>query len=185
MKTKVRGMARRKGILGKMKESKLTSEANLAEREIQLLMLISEIGIERTLVLISQQLNGSSDYRGNSYIESINKRLEKIELWIQNQSEESGSAEESSCYVPKNEDLKEFIHWNQVLSQIQQQISKPSYDTWLRNTSAMLQDDDVVIVFCKNEFQRDWLEERYRQEIFFTVKEVAGRTYEIEFEVLI
>ncbi|PLR79943.1 hypothetical protein CVD25_22695 [Bacillus canaveralius] len=50
--------------------------------------------------------------------------------------------------------------------------------------SAMLQDDVVVIVFCKHEYQQDWLEERYRQEVFFTVKEVTGRTYEIEIEVL-
>ena len=69
--------------------------------------------------------------------------------------------------------------WIQVLHLISQRISKPSFDTWLKDTTAEIK-DDVVIVKTKNEFQADWLEERYKTIILESIKEVTGRTLEVE-----
>lgn len=69
--------------------------------------------------------------------------------------------------------------WMQVLYLISQRISKPSFDTWLKDTTAEIK-DDVVIIKTKNEFQADWLEERYKPIFLETIKEVTGRTLEVE-----
>lgn len=69
--------------------------------------------------------------------------------------------------------------WEQVLQLISQKISKPSFDTWLAKTTAEIE-DDVIFVTASNEFARDWLQERYKPLIFETVREVAGKTYDIE-----
>ncbi len=69
--------------------------------------------------------------------------------------------------------------WNQVLHLISKKISKPSFDTWLAKTTAEI-DEDVIFVTTSNEFARDWLHERYKPLIFEAVREVAGKTYDIE-----
>ncbi|NMD71176.1 hypothetical protein HHO41_12785 [Bacillus sp. DNRA2] len=69
--------------------------------------------------------------------------------------------------------------WKQVLHLISERISKPSFETWLKNTTAEIK-DDVVIVKTKNEFQADWLEERYKTMMIETIKEVTGHTMEVE-----
>lgn len=70
--------------------------------------------------------------------------------------------------------------WIQVLHLISQRISKPSFETWLKDTTAEIK-DDVVIVKTKNEFQADWLEERYKTIMLETLKEVTGQTMKVEF----
>lgn len=71
--------------------------------------------------------------------------------------------------------------WHRTKERIRHEISKPSFTTWFENTSAEL-DDDVLTIYCKNEFQRDWLEIHYKDLIFHTLKEITGETYEIFFE---
>ncbi|WP_066372348.1 DnaA N-terminal domain-containing protein [Neobacillus fumarioli] len=107
-------------------------------------------------------------------IKNIIERIEKIERWIEMQTPPALMIENSS-------NLKDFELWNQVLLKLQQTLSKPSFDTWFSGTIAKLLDEDVMLVLCKNEFQSDWLSERYKEVIFFTVEEVAGRTFELEF----
>lgn len=70
--------------------------------------------------------------------------------------------------------------WNEVLSQISQKIGKPSFETWLKNTTAEMK-EDIVIVKAQNDFQADWLEERYQTLITETVENVTGKCMEIAF----
>ena len=51
--------------------------------------------------------------------------------------------------------------WNQVLEKIKKKISKPSFETWLKATKAHTLKGDILTVVAPNEFNRDWLEERY------------------------
>lgn len=69
--------------------------------------------------------------------------------------------------------------WPEVLNEIRKKLSKPSFETWLANTSAEI-DGDVIIVKANNSFAADWLTTRYKLLIFETVKDVTGRTFEIE-----
>ncbi|WP_071395080.1 DnaA N-terminal domain-containing protein [Bacillus tuaregi] len=71
------------------------------------------------------------------------------------------------------------MEWTVVLAKIAEVISKPAYETWFKNTEIEIK-DDIVFVKAPNSFTKEWLEGRYKNLIFDSIREVAGRTYEIE-----
>src|SRR5512138_722924 len=50
--------------------------------------------------------------------------------------------------------------WQSVLSQLQMDMAKPSYDTWVRDTRALAYDEGTLTVAVPNAYARDWLESR-------------------------
>ncbi|HLS08928.1 chromosomal replication initiator protein DnaA [Lentibacillus sp.] len=64
--------------------------------------------------------------------------------------------------------------WNAVLEKIEEKISKPSFDTWLKNTKAESLKEDTLTVLAPNEFARDWLEGRYTNLIDDILLELTG-----------
>jgi hypothetical protein len=84
--------------------------------------------------------------------------------------------------VPFNkEDLEGFPHWEQVLSKIQASISKPSFETWFNGTFAKQIEHNSIVIFSKNEFQSEWLAERYRLLILSILTELTGNDFDIQF----
>lgn len=73
--------------------------------------------------------------------------------------------------------------WTNVLAIIKEKISKPSFDTWLKNTEAKQIVDDTVIVHVPNEFARDWLEGRYTNLISDTLFEITGAQLSVKFVI--
>lgn len=71
--------------------------------------------------------------------------------------------------------------WASTLTKIKEKVSKPSYDTWLKNTSANQITDDTLIVSAPNEFARDWLENRYTDLISEALFEVTGAELKTKF----
>ena len=67
--------------------------------------------------------------------------------------------------------IKEDEIWKDVLQLISTKIPKPSFDTWLKNTTCSLE-NNLATVYCGNEFQRDWLEERYASLMVECLKQV-------------
>lgn len=51
--------------------------------------------------------------------------------------------------------------WQNILSQLEQELSKPSFDTWLKSTSLHSFDGYYLTIVVPNEFAKDWLETRY------------------------
>jgi chromosomal replication initiation ATPase DnaA len=72
--------------------------------------------------------------------------------------------------------------WNRIKEQLRDEMTKHSFLTWIENTSADV-DDDVLIIYSENEFNRDWLERQYKDLIFHTAKGITGETYELSFEI--
>ena len=70
--------------------------------------------------------------------------------------------------------------WQQVLSLIKKKISKPSFDTWLKSTSAAVFTDSVLVVCAPNKLAKDWLENRYVQ-LISACEELTGHDVEIKF----
>src|SRR5690625_446666 len=64
--------------------------------------------------------------------------------------------------------------WNSALEEIEKKISKPSFDTWLKNTKAEKLREDILTVNVPNEFARDWLEGRYTKLIADILFELTG-----------
>jgi len=50
--------------------------------------------------------------------------------------------------------------WNTVLEQLQTEMPRASFDTWVRDTIALSFIDDVLAITVRNAYARDWLESR-------------------------
>lgn len=62
--------------------------------------------------------------------------------------------------------------WQQALSIIKTKVSKPSYDTWLKETKAVRLDASELIISAPNNFVKEWLEARYIKLITATIYEL-------------
>ncbi|WP_114353921.1 chromosomal replication initiator protein DnaA [Saliterribacillus persicus] len=79
------------------------------------------------------------------------------------------------------ENLEEL--WSNTLEAIKEKVSKPSYDTWLKNTSVDQLQDDTLIISAPNEFTRDWLESRYTDLISEALYDLTGATLKTKFVI--
>ncbi|ASN03792.1 chromosomal replication initiator protein DnaA [Virgibacillus necropolis] len=71
--------------------------------------------------------------------------------------------------------------WMATLEKIEEKVSKPSFDTWLKNTKAEKLQDDTLIISAPNEFARDWLEGRYTKLISEILVEITGASLKAKF----
>ncbi|RFA32586.1 chromosomal replication initiation protein DnaA [Virgibacillus dokdonensis] len=71
--------------------------------------------------------------------------------------------------------------WTAALEKIEEKISKPSFDTWLKNTKAETLENSTLIVSAPNEFARDWLENQYTRLISDILTEITGAEIETKF----
>lgn len=51
--------------------------------------------------------------------------------------------------------------WQAILAQLETNLSKPSFDTWLKSTYLSSIDNDQLTVVVPNEFAQDWLKKHY------------------------
>lgn len=73
--------------------------------------------------------------------------------------------------------------WDNTLEAIKEKVSKPSFDTWLKNTKADQLTDDTLIVSAPNEFARDWLENRYTNLVSEAIFDVTGAKLKTKFVI--
>ncbi|NJP38848.1 chromosomal replication initiator protein DnaA [Alkalicoccus luteus] len=73
--------------------------------------------------------------------------------------------------------------WKQALAKIEEKVSKPSFDTWFKDTAAdaIDQSSNMITIIAPNEFARDWLENRYFTIITETLQELTGAELEARF----
>jgi len=83
-------------------------------------------------------------------------------------------------HVPQPVDFTEYIAsadmdqiWDGARDIIKRQISKPSYDTWIRNLRAISENGFILIV-STNRFQNEWLKTRYSKMIRKALEQVTG-----------
>ncbi|GAE93834.1 chromosomal replication initiator protein DnaA [Gracilibacillus boraciitolerans JCM 21714] len=74
--------------------------------------------------------------------------------------------------------------WRNTIEIIKDKVSKPSYDTWLKNTSVdQLKEDTIIISTPPNEFTRDWLESRYTSIIAEALYDLTGAQLTVKFVI--
>ncbi|SOC08076.1 chromosomal replication initiator protein DnaA [Ureibacillus xyleni] len=73
--------------------------------------------------------------------------------------------------------------WNNVLAQVEQKISKPSFETWLKSTKLLSYKGSNVTIAAPNSFARDWLENHYVHLIAGILSELTGEDLFIKFVV--
>lgn len=73
--------------------------------------------------------------------------------------------------------------WQAVLGQLQMDMPKASYDTWVRHAEIVSYEDNVFIVGVPNAYARDWLDNRLSSKIKRLLCGVLNRTVSLRFIV--
>ena len=77
--------------------------------------------------------------------------------------------------------LEDF--WNQVLDRLQLQLSRPTFETWIKTASAERLEGRSLVICTPNPFARNWLQKYYVKTISEAVQEVLGYPVEIQITV--
>ncbi len=71
--------------------------------------------------------------------------------------------------------------WKTAHGELQLQMPRETFDTWLRNSRLIAHEDGTYIIGVPNIYAREWLEQRLKKVITRTLSQVAGRTVEVRF----
>ena len=69
--------------------------------------------------------------------------------------------------------------WNQILERLQVQLSRPSFETWIKTARAEQLENNCLIVSTPNPFARNWLQKYYVKTIADAVEEILGYPVDI------
>lgn len=73
--------------------------------------------------------------------------------------------------------------WEQVLEIMANELAKPSFETWLKETKANSLDGNTFYVSVPNEFTRDWVEARYALALRKTLRQVVEKDWDVRFVI--
>lgn len=73
--------------------------------------------------------------------------------------------------------------WQTVLGQLQMEMPRASYDTWVRDTRPMNYEDGLLTVGVRNAYARDWLESRLASTVSRLLVGIMNRTVDVDFVV--
>ena len=73
--------------------------------------------------------------------------------------------------------------WRAILGALQLQVTRPVYETWLKDTEAVSLSDNLLSVGVATPFAIEWLERRMYQSILATARRVLGQPVEVRFQV--
>ncbi|MFQ5812791.1 MAG: chromosomal replication initiator protein DnaA [Anaerolineae bacterium] len=71
--------------------------------------------------------------------------------------------------------------WRAALGELQLQMTRPTFNTWLKNTRAISYEDGTLIIGVHNAYAKDWLENRLMSIIKCTLVGIVGRAVEAKF----
>lgn len=74
-------------------------------------------------------------------------------------------------------------HWQAALGQLQMELPRATYDTWVRDAELLTYEDGSYIIGVKNAYARDWLDDRLLTTVKRTLAGISGRTVEVRFVV--
>lgn len=73
--------------------------------------------------------------------------------------------------------------WNQVLERLESQLSRPTFDTWVKSATVEKIDETSLVICTPNPFARNWLQKYYIKTINEVVQDVLGHPVEIHITV--
>jgi chromosomal replication initiator protein len=73
--------------------------------------------------------------------------------------------------------------WSQVLERLQLQLSRPTFETWIKTTSAEQLENNCLVIRTPNPFARNWLQKYYIKTIADVVQDILGQPVEIHLTV--
>lgn len=73
--------------------------------------------------------------------------------------------------------------WQAVLGQLQMEMPKAAYETWVRDAEFISYEDGSFIIGCQNAYARDWLQSRLSSTIVRLLTGMMNRAVEVRFIV--
>ena len=73
--------------------------------------------------------------------------------------------------------------WKASLGELEMQMTRATFNTWLQGTKALSCNDDEFVIGVRNDFAKDWLENRLYDLIVRTLSSVVGRRIKVRFVV--
>src|SRR3989344_4762305 len=78
-------------------------------------------------------------------------------------------------------DLNQF--WQTTLSEIELQISRPNFATWLKNSQLLDKKDGIALIALPNHFAKNWVENKYHKVILGALRNQDKTTKNVEYVV--
>ncbi len=73
--------------------------------------------------------------------------------------------------------------WRAVLGELELQISKPNFLTWLKSSRLTEKDDGTAVVSLPNGFAKEWVENKYHRLILASLRNYDETTKKVEYRV--
>ncbi len=73
--------------------------------------------------------------------------------------------------------------WSQVLERLQLQLSRPTFETWIKTTSAEELQDNCLVIHTPHPFARNWIQKYYIKTIASVVHDILGHPVDIRIEI--
>lgn len=73
--------------------------------------------------------------------------------------------------------------WQTVLGQLQMEMPRASFDTWVRDTQAISYEDGCLTISVRNAYARDWLESRLVSTVSRLLVGIMNRTVDVDFVI--
>lgn len=73
--------------------------------------------------------------------------------------------------------------WEKTLGEIELQVSRPNFATWLKNSQIINKQEGVVVVGLPNNFAKGWVEEKWDKIILGTLRSLDESVKKVEFVI--
>ena len=73
--------------------------------------------------------------------------------------------------------------WKATLGELELQMTKATFNTWLKDAHLLSCEDEIYVIGVRNDYAKDWLENRLRDTILRTLSAINGKRVEVKFVV--
>ena len=73
--------------------------------------------------------------------------------------------------------------WQTALGEIELQISRPNFVTWLKNSRLLDKQEGVAVVSLPNNFAKEWVENKYHKIILAALRNIDETTKKVEYTI--
>ena len=73
--------------------------------------------------------------------------------------------------------------WKATLGELELQMTKATFNTWLKGARLLACEEDEFVVGVRNDYAKDWLENRLKDTVIRTLSAILGRNVQLRFVV--
>ena len=106
-----------------------------------------------------------------------------LERWGELPGEATHQVNPEHPPIPDNASPEAQRVWNSVMAELEKQLPKSAFQTWLKQTEGVHMDETRFVVSAPTTFAVAWLERRMYNAIQKTVEKVTGEAVEVHFMV--